>query len=152
MMSVLANAARLPAGTPVTLVFDQELSSKTAKPGESVRMHVAHSVWYNNRIAIRAGAKERAVIEHVGKRGVYGKNGTIRLKLMPIMDTSGRHVSLQPRTKGKALAGKKSEEAGAATLGGAILLGPVGLVGGVFIKGKDVHVHVGDKLESEVTD
>ena len=41
--------------------------------------------------------------------------------------------------------------AAGASAGGALVLGPVGLVGGYFIVGKSVNVKVGDHLVSQVS-
>src|SRR5256885_12966163 len=43
----------------------------------------------------------------------------------------------------------RSEAAGA-TAGGALLLGPIGLIGGYFIPGKNVNAKPGDKMTVEV--
>ena len=42
-------------------------------------------------------------------------------------------------------------EAAGASIGAAAILGPVGLVGGYFVVGKEVHAKPGDKLTVEVS-
>ncbi len=143
-------AARIPQGTPVTLAFDQELHSKTAKAGDVVHMYVKYDVLVNDHLVIKAGTKENATISSVSGRGKFGKNAQIRLALNPVMDVNGHHIPLQPRNAGSSFKGSRTDHAALAAGAGVIVLGPIGLVGGLFISGKEVNVKPGDKLESEV--
>ena len=104
-----------------------------------------------NNTVLAAGKKVTATISQVDKRGHYGVNAKMRIVLNPVRSAYGGMINLEPRTKGKVVAGKKSNQAAGATAGGAILLGPVGLVGGYFIHGKAVTVKVGDQLVTEVS-
>jgi hypothetical protein len=145
-----ANAARIPRGTPISLAFDQELSSKHAKVGDSVSLHVLYDVVVNNHVVIKAGTHENAIIESVSGHGRFGKNAQIRLTLNPVKDVNGRKIPLQPRNAGSSFKGSRTDHAAIAAGAGVLVLGPIGLVGGLFISGKDVHVKPGDRLESEV--
>jgi hypothetical protein len=138
-------------GTEVILAFDQALSSKTAKVGQSVALHVKNNVKVAGYTVLAAGKKVSATISQVDKRGHYGVNAKMRIVLNPVKSAYGGMLNLEPRSKGKYLGGKKTNEAAGATAGGAILLGPVGLVGGYFIHGKAVTVKVGDLLVTEVS-
>lgn len=151
-VSVSANAERItvPKGTEVILAFDQALSSKTAKVGESVALHVKNSVKIAGSTVLAAGTKVTATISQVDKRKRYGINAKMRIVLNQVRSTYGEMITLEPRSKGQYVGGKKSNEAAGATAGGAILLGPVGLVGGYFIHGKPVTIKVGDELVTEV--
>ncbi len=150
-IAAAANAARLviPKGTKVTLVFDQALNSKHAKVGQRVRLHVLNDVMVNGQTVIRRGARVQGVISDVAKRKHYGINAQIGIDLRPVKSVGEMMVPLQPASKGKEVSGKKSAQAGGATVGGAALLGPVGLAGGYFITGKEVKIKVGDTLVSE---
>ncbi len=145
-----ATTALLPRGTDVMLQFDQSLSSKSARVGERVRMHVANDVMVGNRVVIRAGTPVVGTVQSVSRRKPYGVNAKLRLALGPVRSVSGTLISLQPRSEGKFVGGKKSGEAAGATVGGAAVLGPVGLVGGYFVHGKPVTIHQGDRLDSQV--
>jgi hypothetical protein len=146
-----ARAEVLPRGTAVTLAFDQDLSSKTAKTGDSVMMHVVRDVVVHGRVVIQAGTREDALIESVSGRGRFGKNASIRLALNPVIGPHDRSIPLQPRSEGSSFKGSRTDHAAIAAGAGLLVLGPIGLVGGIFISGKEVKVHAGDKLESEVS-
>ncbi|MHB8636789.1 MAG: hypothetical protein ACYC96_09990 [Fimbriimonadaceae bacterium] len=146
-----ANAASIPRGTAVTLVFDKSLSSKTAKVGDSVAMHVAKDVVVHGQVVLRAGTREEALIATVSKRGRFGKNASIRLALNPVIGIHDKKIPLQPRTAGASFKGSRTDHAALAAGAGLLVLGPIGLVGGIFIPGKEVKIKPGMKLESEVS-
>jgi hypothetical protein len=141
----------VPKGTEVILAFDQALSSKTTKVGDSVALHVKNDVKIADHVVLAAGTKVTATISQVDKRKRYGINAKMRIVLNPVKSAYGEMITLEPRSKGKYVGGKKSGEAAGATAGGAILLGPVGLVGGYFIHGKPVAIKVGDLLATQVS-
>jgi len=145
-----ANAEVIPRGTPVSLIFDQDLYSKTAKVGDTVMMHVARDVVVNGRVVIQAGAREDALIAGVSGRGKFGKNASIRLALNPVRGGNESEIPLQPRSAGSSFKGSRTDQAALASGAGLIVLGPIGLVGGFFITGKEVKIRSGDKLESEI--
>lgn len=152
MLAAVASAApqTVPQGTRVTLVFDQPLSSKTAKVGDTVRLHVKDAVMVAGQPAIAKGARVQGVITKVDKRKSYGINAEIQLALNPVKSVTGVAVPLEPAGKGQQLGGKKTTEAAGATAGGAVVLGPIGLIGGYFVHGKQVNVKPGDTIVTEV--
>jgi hypothetical protein len=141
----------VPKGTEVVLAFDQALSSKTAKVGDSVALHVQNSVKVAGHTVLAAGTKVTATISQVDQRKRYGINAKMRIVLNPVKSAYGGMLNLEPRSKGKSIGGKKSNQAAGATAGGAILLGPGGRAGGYFIHGKAVNIKVGDLLVTEVS-
>lgn len=141
----------VPQGTNVILIFDNALSSKTAKVGETVSLHVKNAVKADGHTVLAAGTRVTATISQVDKRKPYGINAQMRMALNPVRSTYGKMITLEPRSKGKYIGGKKTNEAAGATAGGAILLGPVGLVGGYFIHGKSVTIKAGDQLVTQVS-
>ena len=140
----------VPKGTEVSLVFDQALSSKTAKVGQSVALHVKSDVKTGGMTVLARGTKVTGVLSQVDKRKRYGVNAKMRIALNPVKSVYGEMINLEPLSKGNKLSGKKTSQAAGATAGGAIVLGPVGLVGGYFIHGKAVKIEVGDVLLTEV--
>jgi len=137
-------------GTQVTVVFDQALNSKTTKVGQRVRLHVKDDVLVGGQKAIRRGAPVQGVISKVSKRKRYGINAEMRMDLQPVRSVTGKMVPLDPGGKGEEISGKKSAQAAGATVGGAVVFGPVGLIGGYFVHGKAVNIKVGDALVTTV--
>jgi len=99
---------------------------------------------------IGKGALVQGVISKVSKRKNYGRNAEMRIVLEPVRSVTGVMVPLEASGKGEEISGRKSAQAAGATVGGAAVLGPVGLVGGYFIHGKPVTIKKGDTLVTEV--
>lgn len=146
----VAAALVVPQGTKVALVFDQALSSKTAKVGQLVRLHVQNDVFVGGDKVIRRGTAVQGVISKVSKHKHYGINAEMRLDIHPVASVTGLRIPLEPGGKGEQLKSSKTAAAAGATAGGAIVLGPIGLVGGYFIHGKPVKIKIGDTLVTQV--
>jgi hypothetical protein len=139
-----AYAQSIPTGTEVRLVFDQAVSSKTAKPGDKVKLHVADDVSVNGKTYLKADTPVTGVISSVKKRAHFGQNARLQLTLLPV-----HNITLSPKTAGKST-GSRPDHAAEAAGAGAVVLGPIGLLGGYFVVGKSVEIKVGDPLVTEV--
>lgn len=140
-----ADTIELKKGTPIKLAFDSYLSSKHTKVGQRVSFHVIEPVIVDGKTVIAEGTPETGIVEKVDKRARYGVNAHIRLSMAPIRSTMGSSILIGFKTEGPDVSGRTGGAA-AATIGGAALLGPVGLVGGLFIVGKNVDAKPGDKM------
>jgi hypothetical protein len=144
-----AQEMMLKKGTKVTLVFDTPLHSKMAKIGDVVQFHVQNPVEVDGKTVIPMGAKTTGTVEKVNKRQRYGINASVRLAMSPLHDTAGQSIPLGFKTEGPLISGKTGGAA-AATAGGALVLGPVGLIGGYFIPGKTVDAKPGDIMTVQI--
>jgi hypothetical protein len=144
-----ADTWNLPKGTDVPLVFDQALSSKTAKAGDSVALHVADDVSINGKTVVRRGEKVTGTVSSVEKRKHFGVNAKLKLAFNAVRSAWGQTIPIEPRESGK-YTGSRTDKAGMAAGGGGLLLGPVGLAGGYFVVGKQVQIKIGDRIMSEV--
>ncbi len=149
-LALNAQTITVPKDTDVTLAFDQSLSSKTAKPGDTVRLHVVNDVSVGGTTVLKAGTPVTGSITKVDKRGRYGVNAKIRIALSPVRSVEGTMIPLEAKGKGKQLKGSRTDHAAEATAAGAVVLGPVGLVAGYFIPGKPVTIHPGDPLVTTI--
>jgi hypothetical protein len=140
----------IPKGTEVTVAFDQALSSKTARVGQQVRLRVADDVFVGRQKVIARGTPVQGDISKVSTRKNYGRNAEMRIVLRPVASVTGVAVPLEAGGKGDVIGGRKSAQAAGATVGGAVALGPVGLVGGYFVHGKPVTIKKGDTLVTQV--
>jgi hypothetical protein len=133
------------------VAFDQALNSKTTKAGQRVRLHVTDDVLVGGQKVIGKGARVQGVISKVSKRKRYGRNAEMRIVLESVQSVvTGKKVPLEAGGKGDEVSGRKSAQAAGATVGGAAVLGPVGLIGGYFVTGKAVNIKVGDTFVTEV--
>lgn len=150
-LAMPVNAAHevLKHGTDVKLTFDNALSSKTAHEGQVVYFHVEDPVKVDGRTVIAAGTKVKGTVVRVRGRARYGVNARIQLNIAHIRTVAGTFAPIGFKTKGLDVSGRTGG-ATAATVGGAVLLGPVGLIGGYFVLGKQLNVKPGDKMTVEI--
>lgn len=139
----------LEPGTEVTLRFNESVTSRNAELGENIDMVVAKDVMDDGTVVIPAGTPVVAEVTGISKRGVYGKNGRLEFRIQPIMTDDGM-VLLEPRGKGQEFSGSRTDTAAVATGGGLLVLGPIGLLGGLFVQGKPMRIEEGMMLRTEV--
>jgi hypothetical protein len=72
-------AVRVPALTPVFLQIDEELSSKTSKPGDHFRLSISEDVIIAGAVVIPAGSAGEGEVIHASRAGAGGKPGEILL-------------------------------------------------------------------------
>ena len=145
--SVAAFGAHLPLGTEVKLVFKQPVSSKTAHVGDHISMAIASDVFGpRGHVVLHAGTPVVGIIQTVDHRSRFGVNAKIRIAIAPV-----NGILLEPRDKGAQIGGTRTDEAAAVSGGAALVLGPIGLVGGYFVVGHQVNIHPGQRLRTVVT-
>ena len=83
----------------------------------------------------------------VRKSGRFGRTGYINLDLSSIesMDSSNIKVSID--SAGEKYDKKKIGMAAGASAIGCVVLGPIGLAGGAFVKGGEIEIPVGTEFD-----
>ncbi len=138
----------VPSQVVIELKTLEEISSKTAREGDILNFAVAEDVVVDGCTVIPAGMKGTAKVAKARKAGWFGRNGKLELEFSSIRAIDGTEIPV--------LMGEKSEEeykkaAGAvgASAAGALILGPVGLVGGLFVNGDNVTIPAGSVMYVE---
>jgi len=146
-MAVPAFAATVfvPAGTEVPLIFDTPLNSKTAHDGDIVQLHVAHRVMVDGRTIIARGTRVTGTVTKVDKATVYGIGAKVGFRFNPIRTIDGQMVDLGFKNKSKQISSQTGAAAGT-TAAATFILGPVGLIGGLFFHGKSVSERPGSHI------
>lgn len=139
----------LPGGTLVQLRITDPVSTREARAGDTVSMRVSEDVYLGTRLLIRKGETTSATISEVRSPRNWGRSGRIGFELGAVKAVDGTQVALGPWSRQKDGQQSMGYAAGA-TVGGAALLGPVGLVGGMFIKGKHVDIPAGQEFKAAV--
>ncbi len=143
-----AESVTVKQGTDVKLAFDMSMNSTTAKPGDRVTLHVTDPVIVDGKTVIPEGTIVHGTVKKVEKRKHFGVNANIQLYLNGAKSVTGTIVPLGFKSKSGDLA--RPTGAAGASVGSAILLGPIGLAAGYFVVGKKVNVKPGDKLTADV--
>jgi hypothetical protein len=148
--ALLAGPARadspVPPGTPIILQFEQDVSTKEAHKGDEIRLRVYTDVVVGGKTLIRQDAPARGIVENVRKPRSFGRRAELKIRLESVRDVSGRRVALEPYTSGDRFTAGGVGASGA----GLLVLGPVGLVGGAFVKGNHVKISKGTRIQAEV--
>ena len=133
--------AYIPEGTTLQIELTEELSSKKAKVGDAVPLRLVENLIINDVIVIPAGSKVKGVVTKSRKAGGLGRGGKLEFQIVSVNTINGVKVPLQ-YTKG---------EHGAGDGGAVAVVAFVSIVGGVFMKGKNVVYNEGLKFEAKVT-
>ena len=124
---VLGNAATIPSGTRVTVRLDSEISSATARAGQTWRGTVARNVVVNGKTIARTGDEVAGKITHAKSSGRLHAPGQLSLRLTSVKGervTSSRY----------ARQGKSHTKSNVTKIGGGAAAGAV--IGGVAGGGK----------------
>ena len=147
----ISQSTVIPKGTIVTLQNLDALDSQTAQEGDTVRFTVADDVLVGDVIAIPKGMEAEGTITKARKSGRFGKDGKIEITYHTVRAADGTPVPLIIGEKVKEQY-KNTASAVGASAAGAIILGPVGLVGGLFVHGNDVEIPAGTDMYVETAD
>ncbi|MCC6444337.1 MAG: hypothetical protein IT210_12910 [Armatimonadetes bacterium] len=145
----VAQETTVPKGTKIPLRFASKVSSKTSKVGEKVYFTIANDVFVGNALVIKKGDRATGSIKSVKRPGRFGQSARIQIDLNSVRAVDGSEVPIQQITKTKKQ-GETTAAAGAASIGGGLILGPIGVIGGMFVRGRHVQVDIGAPIDVEV--
>lgn len=138
----------IPTGTIVTLKNRDTITSEHLEEGDTVRFIVADDVVVGDVVAIPKGMETDGTVTKARKAGRFGRNGKVEITYDSVRGADGTPVPLTIGEKTKEQY-KKAAGAVGASAAGAIIFGPVGLVGGLFVKGDNVNIPAGSTLYCE---
>jgi hypothetical protein len=135
----------LPKDTLIKISIAQPLDSKTILEGDKILFRAEDSIYVGDVLVIPRGALGNGVVTKVSRARNFGRNGKVEIDYTDIrmIDNSEAFLIL-----GK-LAQKETENmayAAGASVAGMIILGPFGVIGGAFVKGKEYRVPEGALL------
>lgn len=141
----------LPKDLLIKISLTQSLDSRTAREGEIVSFKAEDNIYIGNYLVIPKGAIAHGKIVKVSRAKNFGINGNIKIEYTDIQTIDNREAPI--------IVGKLAEEAtkslataAGASMAGMIILGPIGIIGGVFIKGKEYEVPAGAVLYVQVAE
>ena len=126
----------------IKLEFAEDLSSKTAQAGDVVKYKVADNVFVNDVLVIPKGAEGLGKVTKVVGPRMFGQDARIDVDFgfLYAIDNTRVKVFLGEIAKQEA---KTIAGAAGATIGGMVVLGPIGVLGGAFVTGKSVNIPAG---------
>ena len=126
-------------GTSVAYRVVGQVSSATAKVGDTFSIRAVHNVVVNGWVVIARGATGQGDVVSVDRAGPHGHAGSLKMKMDWIYGVDGNKIQLtdQDRTAhGQSEKGKSST----LTVVSAVFLGIPGLFAHNFVRGKDVTI------------
>lgn len=133
----LANAT-VPKGTAITVVTDQNVSSKDAKVGQPVTGTVAKDVVVGGKVVIPKGSAAKLSVSVVQASGRLSTPAKLYLRLRTIT-VKGESYTLATSSSGRTEGGKGKRDAG--FIGGGAAAGA--LIGGLAGGGKGAAIGAG---------
>ena len=138
----------LPAQTLVKVSLSETVDSGKAQVGDQVQYRVVEDVMIEGRVVIPLGATGLATVSEATAAGGLGKDGRVVLDFGKITSLDGTQVRLKV-DETATQRNRSLELAAGASMAGIILLGPVGLVSGYFVRGKNVQIATGTQFYVE---
>jgi hypothetical protein len=144
-------ALTIPKGTLIKVRLNESLSTRTTQEGRNVSFTVDSDVRINNRKVFAKGAPVDAYISDIRHPQRFGRNASLKIKFISVLSVKNRDVPVEIGEH----AAKTNEQMGmaaGAAVGGALIFGPLGLLAGLFVKGKNIEIPRGTVLHVEVSE
>lgn len=141
----------LPKDSVIKIEFTQELGNKISKVGDEVGFKAADNLYVNDVLVLPKGATGIGKVKKVVQPGMFGKDGRVDIDFMHINGVDGSKIPVFVGELAKQQVKSYAGAAGAA-IGGMIILGPVGVIGGAFVKGSSITIPEGSVTFVQVSE
>ncbi|MGC0772692.1 MAG: hypothetical protein WB543_07125 [Candidatus Acidiferrum sp.] len=108
---------RIPAGTRVAVVLENGISTRGAKPGDSVYFHTSFPITQNNRIVIPVGSYLRGELIESKRPGRIKGRGEFRMRLDTLIFPNGYTVDLNAAPRSADSGGKETMDSEGKVIG-----------------------------------
>ncbi len=149
--SLTSSTVVLPKDSLIKVKFMQDISSKTNQQGDSIDFIVDDNVYVGDALVLPKGSKGYGQIKKIVQPRIFGRDARIDLDFSHVVAVNGGAI---PVTVGELAKQQAKTAAGAAgaSIGGMVLFGPVGIVGGAFVKGSSVTIPAGTNTYVQVSE
>jgi len=103
----------IPAGTPVKVKLERDVSSASVNPGDTVTFRMAADYSEYGHVLISEDTRVHGIVSSVERRSAGGKPGTVTLQVESVRAVDGQRIPLN----GAKMAVGKGRQTQAATLG-----------------------------------
>ncbi|HHV62497.1 MAG TPA: hypothetical protein GXX51_07670 [Firmicutes bacterium] len=143
--AVQARTVVVPAGTAMRIKFLSGVNSGTAKKGDKVEFEVVRDVIIGTELIVPRGTRGVATVSSVTPAGKLGRDGKLELEIKEVKAIDGSVLLLGLDEKTSKL-NESLQLAVGASVAGYIIFGPIGVLGGLFIQGKDADIPAGTEM------
>lgn len=151
---VAAENIQVPAHTVMKAKFIQTLTVRNVKKGDVIELELNEDCILNGVLAAPAGNRIFAEVTKVKMPRSFGRPSEIGVEFRNVEALDGHMaaVYIGPAAKKAMEIDSAAVGAGAASLFGAVLIGPVGLAGGFLVRGSDKQIPEGTLAYVETTE
>jgi len=121
------------------------LNSKKSQVGDSVALGIAEDVYIGGVLILPKGASGTGKVVKVRPSRNFGRDAKLEISFDTVKAIDGSTVDVFVGDKAKEETKSLAMAAGA-SVAGMVILGPIGIIGGAFISGKDAEIPIGSQL------
>lgn len=125
------------------------LNTRTSRAGDAIRFQVADDIYVDGSLIIPKGAQGVGKVDKVEESKNFGRDAKIQINFDSVDSIDGSLIRTVLGEKAKA-ENKSLATAAGASVAGMMILGPVGIVGGAFVHGKDVEIPAGTEVYIQI--
>lgn len=135
----------VPANTLIKVALVDPVNTKNLKAGDTIRYKVADDVIVNNHLVFAKGEPGEATVTSVKQARNFGRNAKLEMDYKYAKSIDGTDVNTFMGDEAKEEMKNLAMAAGA-SLAGIALLGPIGIIGGAFVNGKNIDLPIGTEF------
>lgn len=135
----------VPANTLVKVSLATPVNAKELKAGDRVEFQAAEDVIESGRLLFAKGSPGYGEVLKVSQARNFGRDAEVQIDFKALRTIDGTDAAMMLGEESKEKMQSMAMAAGA-SIAGMVLLGPVGIIGGAFIKGKNINLPAGTEL------
>lgn len=143
--AVPLDSVTVPGNTLVKIALVTPIHSKNIKVGDTVKYQVAEDVVVDGHLVFAKGLPGEGVVTKVKHAANFGRNAEVEVDFKQTKSIDGTYVDTFIGDEAKKEMKQLAMAAGA-SLAGIIILGPVGIIAGAFVNGKNIDLPEGTEV------
>ena len=135
----------VPANTLIKISLVTPVNAKNLKVGDTIKYQVAEDVVENGMLLFAKGEPGVGTVSKVTQARNFGRDAEVVIDFKSTKAMDGTNVDTFVGEEAKKQMKTMAMAAGA-SLAGIVLLGPIGVVAGIFVNGKNIDLPTGTEL------
>ena len=135
----------VPKNTLIKVALVDPVNTKNLKKGDAIRYKVAADVIVDGKLIFAKGEPGDGVVTNVKQARNFGRNAKLDIDYKQTKAIDGTYVATFMGEEAKQEMKNLAMAAGA-SLAGMVILGPIGVIGGAFVNGKNIDLPEGTEF------
>ncbi len=136
---------QIPGDKIIKVELAEDVNSRELQVGDTISIKVAKNVIIDGNLVLAKGLPGEGTVTEIKNPKAFGRNAKMTVDFHTIRGIDGREIPTYTGEESKKEM-KRLRMAGGASLVGIIIMGPLGAVAGVFVKGKNVDLPAGTEV------